>query len=142
MEANDDSVGEDKKPDRWRPLVLLLVIVSSLILYQVFGLGQYLGSLRDWIKGMGTWGPIVFVFLYGGAVVVAVPGVRHSAPLPECSLALLSGSYVSASPLPLVQASLFLWHDTLPETLLPAGYPGMKSSADWINLPKKNIRRK
>ena len=47
MEANGDSAGKGKKSDWWRPVVFILVIASLLILYQVFGLGQYLGSLRD-----------------------------------------------------------------------------------------------
>ena len=89
MEANGDSARKGKKSDWWRPVVFILVIASLLILYQVFGLGQYLGSLRDWIKGLGTWGPIVFVFLYGGAVVVAVPGEALS-----IAAGMLFGSFV------------------------------------------------
>ena len=61
MEVIIDSAGETKKTDRWRLLTLLLAILSLFILYNVFGIGQQLGFLREWIKGLGAWGPIVFV---------------------------------------------------------------------------------
>ncbi len=58
----------------WRPIVLLAVIGILLVLGHVFGLGERLGALRDWIKALGAWGPVVFVLLYAAAAVVAIPG--------------------------------------------------------------------
>ena len=58
----------------WRPVVLLTAIVAILVLAKVFGIGERLADLRDWIQGLGPWGPVVFVFLYTAAVVAAVPG--------------------------------------------------------------------
>ncbi|MFQ5990487.1 MAG: TVP38/TMEM64 family protein [Candidatus Methylomirabilales bacterium] len=58
----------------WRPIVLLAAIVALLVLARVLGLGERLGDLREWIQGLGPWGPVVFVFLYAAAVVAAVPG--------------------------------------------------------------------
>lgn len=58
----------------WRPLVLLVGIATLLALGHGFGLGERLGALRDWIHSLGPWGPVVFVFLYAAAAVVAIPG--------------------------------------------------------------------
>lgn len=58
----------------WRPLALLAAIVTILILAHVFGLGQRLGALRDWIQSLGALGPVVFVGLYVAATVAALPG--------------------------------------------------------------------
>jgi len=58
----------------WRPIVLLAVIGTILVLGYLWGLGDRLGTLRDWIKELGVWGPLVFIFLYAVAAVVALPG--------------------------------------------------------------------
>ena len=53
---------------------LLLFLVTVIILARMFGVGERLGDLRDWIRGLGAWGPLVFVPLYAVAVVAALPG--------------------------------------------------------------------
>ena len=58
----------------WRPVALIVALVAVLVLARVLGLGDRLGALRDWIAALGAWGPVVFVFLYAGAVVAALPG--------------------------------------------------------------------
>jgi uncharacterized membrane protein YdjX (TVP38/TMEM64 family) len=63
-----------KRKGLWRPIALVVVLVAIIILAKVFGLGDRLGELRDWIHGLGPWGPGVFVLLYAGAVVAALPG--------------------------------------------------------------------
>lgn len=65
---------ESKSRGRWRPVVLLIAIVAVLVLAKAFGLGERLGEWREWIRGLGAWGPVVFVVLYAGAVVAALPG--------------------------------------------------------------------
>ena len=57
-----------------RPFLLLAILILGLILARVFGLGDTLGSLRDWLQGLGPWGPLVFVVIYSVAVVAAIPG--------------------------------------------------------------------
>ncbi len=57
-----------------RPVILLFTIFAVLVLAKVFGLGNRLGELRRWIDSLGTWGPVVFIFLYAAATVAAVPG--------------------------------------------------------------------
>ena len=58
----------------WRPIVLLALVATALLLAIRFDLGSRLGELRVWIEGLGGWGPLVFLALYVVAVVAAVPG--------------------------------------------------------------------
>jgi uncharacterized membrane protein YdjX (TVP38/TMEM64 family) len=57
----------------WRPVVLLALVIAVLVLARVWGLGDQLGALRDWIKGLGALGPLVFILIYVAAVVAALP---------------------------------------------------------------------
>ena len=66
--------GPAKSGGWWRPVLLLILIVAVLILARVFGLGEKLGALRDWLQGLGPLGPVVFTFIYIIAVVAALPG--------------------------------------------------------------------
>jgi pyruvate/2-oxoglutarate dehydrogenase complex dihydrolipoamide dehydrogenase (E3) component/uncharacterized membrane protein YdjX (TVP38/TMEM64 family) len=58
----------------WRPVLLLAVVIAILVLARVFGVGERLAALRDWIGTLGPWGPLVFVLIYVAAVVAALPG--------------------------------------------------------------------
>ena len=69
----DPAAGE-KRGGWWRPVLLLVVIVALLVAARVFGLGDRLGDLRDWIRSLGPWGPVVFMLLYIAATVAAIPG--------------------------------------------------------------------
>lgn len=64
----------ETKHDWWRPVALLAAILVILVLAKVFGIGERLGALREWIQGLGPWGPVAFVVLYAAAVVAAIPG--------------------------------------------------------------------
>jgi uncharacterized membrane protein YdjX (TVP38/TMEM64 family) len=57
-----------------RPILFLVVILSLLVIAKVFGLGEKLGDLRDWIGTLGSLGSLVFIALYIVAVVGAIPG--------------------------------------------------------------------
>jgi uncharacterized membrane protein YdjX (TVP38/TMEM64 family) len=59
----------------WRPILLLSVIIAIIVLSYVFGIGEKLVALRDWIDSLGALGPLVFVFIYAGATVAALPGI-------------------------------------------------------------------
>jgi uncharacterized membrane protein YdjX (TVP38/TMEM64 family) len=74
----NDSEPASTKRAWWRPMLLLTVIISIIVLSKILGLDQRLGDLRDWIYGLGAWGPVVFVVLYIGAVVAALPGAAIS----------------------------------------------------------------
>ncbi|MFA5109794.1 MAG: TVP38/TMEM64 family protein [Desulfobaccales bacterium] len=67
--------GEPGNPGRqwWRPVLLLALVVAVLVLARVFGIAEQLGALRDWIKSLGAWGPLVFILIYVVAVVAALP---------------------------------------------------------------------
>jgi len=58
----------------WRPIALLLVVIAILVLSYVFGIGEKLAALRGWIEALGALGPAVFILIYAGAVVAALPG--------------------------------------------------------------------
>ena len=58
----------------WRPIALLVVVIAILVLSYVFGIGEKLGALRVWIQALGALGPAVFILIYAGAVVAAIPG--------------------------------------------------------------------
>ena len=58
----------------WRPVVLIALVITVLILARVFGLGERLGQLQDWIKGLGALGYVAFVLIYIVATVAAIPG--------------------------------------------------------------------
>jgi uncharacterized membrane protein YdjX (TVP38/TMEM64 family) len=61
--------------DLWRPVALLTFVIAMIILARIFGWGEHLGELRQWIQSLGAWGPLVFVLLYILATVAALPGV-------------------------------------------------------------------
>jgi uncharacterized membrane protein YdjX (TVP38/TMEM64 family) len=45
-----------------------------MVLSQVLGVGEYLKALQTWIRGLGYWGPLVFILLYAVTTVAALPG--------------------------------------------------------------------
>jgi uncharacterized membrane protein YdjX (TVP38/TMEM64 family) len=58
----------------WRPIALLVVVIAILVLSYVFGIGERLAALRGWIEALGALGPAVFILIYTGAAVAALPG--------------------------------------------------------------------
>jgi len=50
------------------------VVATIIVLSYVLGIGEKLGALREWIQSLGALGPVVFVLIYMGAVVAAIPG--------------------------------------------------------------------
>ena len=59
----------------WRPIVLLSVVVVVFVLSYVFGIDKQFEALRDWIDSLGALGPVVFIAIYAGATVAALPGL-------------------------------------------------------------------
>ncbi len=74
MADKEGTTKKDKGLGWWRPVILILVVVSVLIIARVSGIGERLGELRDWIVSLGYWGPLVFILLYTAAVIAAIPG--------------------------------------------------------------------
>lgn len=63
----------------WRPILLLAAVAAVMILAWVLDLGGKIRVLQGWIAGLGAWGPVVFVLVYGLATLLALPGVAMTA---------------------------------------------------------------
>ncbi len=77
MAKNTVTAGAGGK-DIWKLVLFAAIVLSLIVLARVFGLGERLQELREWIAGMGTRGMVVYVCLYIVAVVAAVPGLPIS----------------------------------------------------------------
>ena len=77
MEKNPVTAGASGK-DIWKLVLFAAVVLSLIVLARVFGLGERLQELREWIAAMGHLGMVVYVGLYIVAVVAAVPGLPIS----------------------------------------------------------------
>jgi uncharacterized membrane protein YdjX (TVP38/TMEM64 family) len=73
--TNSAEESKSKAQGLWRPIALIIVIIVMIPVAKVLGIGEYIGSLRDWIQSLGSLGPVVFVLLYTVATVAALPGV-------------------------------------------------------------------
>ena len=58
----------------WRPLILIIFLLAVIILLRLSGVADKLTAVREWINGLGSWEPLVFVLVYILAVVLALPG--------------------------------------------------------------------
>jgi uncharacterized membrane protein YdjX (TVP38/TMEM64 family) len=67
-----------KGKDIWKLVLFAAIVLSLIVLARLFGLGERLQELRDWIAGMGNLGMVAYVGLYIVAVVAAVPGLPIS----------------------------------------------------------------
>ncbi len=74
-----DSAPEKPRGIPWRPLILLAAVIAIMVLAYVFNIGDKIKSLQGWIKGLGAWGPAIFVLIYAGATLAALPGVALTA---------------------------------------------------------------
>ena len=58
----------------WKPVLLLVSILTIIAVSHIFGIGEKLGNLRTWIASLGAFGPLVYIVIYIAATVVALPG--------------------------------------------------------------------
>ena len=58
----------------WRPVILLVGVVAIIAAAWALGLGSRIRQMRGWIDSLGAWGPLVYVLIYAGATVAALPG--------------------------------------------------------------------
>ncbi len=63
-----------RSKDWWKPVVLIIVIVTVFLVMNLYGFGQDIEELQQWIQSQGFWGPIVFFFIYLGSVIATIPG--------------------------------------------------------------------
>ncbi len=60
---------------KWiKPVVMIAVLIGLIAAARVFGLGEKLGELKEWIAEQGVWGPFIFAGVYAVATVAAIPG--------------------------------------------------------------------
>ena len=59
---------------RWRLLAGLVALGAVLILARTFDVTARLGAALEVIRGLGPWGPVLFVALYVAATVLFLPG--------------------------------------------------------------------
>ena len=69
--SNND---QQKSKSWWKPVIFITLVVAIVVVGRVFGVGERLGDLREWIQGLGAWGPAAFLAIYIVAVVAALPG--------------------------------------------------------------------
>jgi len=61
-------------PQWLKPTLLFLAIGVFLVLGHFFHLEDRFRDLSHWIRSLHGWGPVVYVFLFGGGLVIALPG--------------------------------------------------------------------
>lgn len=67
-----------KGKDIWKLILFAAIVLSMILFARLFGLGERLQELREWIATMGNLGMVAYVGLYIVAVVAAVPGLPIS----------------------------------------------------------------
>lgn len=73
MANNPDPAPPAQRP--WlKPVLLLAAVAAVMVAAYLLGVGQYIVNLQQWIKGLGAWGPVIFVAIYAVATVAALPG--------------------------------------------------------------------
>jgi uncharacterized membrane protein YdjX (TVP38/TMEM64 family) len=74
-EGQQKSASEASGLPAWvKPVGLLAIVVVLIVVARVFNLGEQLKALEGWIDGLGAWAPLVFIAVYIGATVLAIPG--------------------------------------------------------------------
>ena len=68
------AAGSRTSSGAWRVVSLLVVIAALFAAALALDLGQRVAALRDWIDGLGAWGPVAFVVVYVVATIAMVPG--------------------------------------------------------------------
>jgi len=58
----------------WKPIIFICGIILLFILNIFYDIGGNLSDMLDWIDTFGFLGPMIFIFLYIGATIAAVPG--------------------------------------------------------------------
>lgn len=58
----------------WKPIIFICGIILLFILNIFYDIGGNLSGMLDWIDTFGFFGPMIFIFLYIGATIAAVPG--------------------------------------------------------------------
>lgn len=76
--GNKPPAAGSKRKDIWKLVLFVAIVLSLIVPARLFGLGERLQELREWIAGMGNLGMVAYVALYIVAVAAAVPGLPIS----------------------------------------------------------------
>jgi uncharacterized membrane protein YdjX (TVP38/TMEM64 family) len=71
---NENNQKNERLKDWWKPVILIIVIVTLFVVMNLYGFGQDIEELQHWIQAQGFWGPIAFFIIYIGAVIATIPG--------------------------------------------------------------------
>jgi uncharacterized membrane protein YdjX (TVP38/TMEM64 family) len=55
-------------------LLLVVALVALIVLVRGQNIGGWLQDALTWVRGLGWWGPVIFVLLYIAACVLLIPG--------------------------------------------------------------------
>ncbi len=72
MKDNNHNIERSK--DWWKPVLLIIVIVTVFLIMNLYGFGQNIQEIQHWIRTQGIWGPVAFFFIYLGSVIATIPG--------------------------------------------------------------------
>ena len=70
----EDNQTNERSKDWWKPVVLIISIVTLFLVMNLYGFGKDIQTVQHWIDSLGIWGPVAFFFIYLGSVVATIPG--------------------------------------------------------------------
>ena len=73
--GSEPLVKHNTRRDWWKPVLLIIVIIGLFVVANYSGVGTQLGDIKHWMPTLGTWGPVVFFFIYIGLVLLTFPGI-------------------------------------------------------------------
>ena len=56
---NENNQKNDRSKDWWKPIILIIVIVTLFIVMNLYGFGQDIEELQHWIQTQGVWGSVI-----------------------------------------------------------------------------------
>ncbi|MGA1862498.1 TVP38/TMEM64 family protein [Deferribacter thermophilus] len=57
-----------------KAIVAIIIILTLIYAGKKLGLSGKVGEFREWIASKGSLGPLIFIFVYAAATVMAIPG--------------------------------------------------------------------
>ncbi|MDP6380445.1 MAG: TVP38/TMEM64 family protein, partial [Phycisphaerae bacterium] len=79
----------------WKPLVLLAAVIAIVVLSWALNMGEQLQRVKDWVAAQGRWAPVLYILVYIGATVAALPGIALTVPAGALFGPILGTVYVS-----------------------------------------------
>ena len=71
----DDKTDSTKKTSKWIKIGIAIVVVAGIVFAaRALNISKQLENLDNFITGLGAWGPLVYILIYIGCTVAAIPG--------------------------------------------------------------------